>query len=127
VVVDVVTRIEAKRHPEGGGSIGKTELRAHHADDSAGSVVQRDRFADDVRVGAEAASPEGMTEDNDTLFRRFLVRGQGKAAEEGARLDHAEKIPQYAGAVETFGLSFAGEHHRRWTHRGDLHRLRVTR
>ena len=51
---------------------GKLEAGRHNADDYPGAIDQRDRFAKDFLIAAEASAPQAVTQDHHAVSSRLL-------------------------------------------------------
>ena len=87
------------------------ERRSHHADHLVAAAVQLNRSTDDRGIGAEAALPQRVAQDDDARRPlRFALLGLGEAAAQKRR--HAERVAQARGNAcrsQPLGLTRAGE------------------
>jgi len=60
-----------------------------HTNDNAGSIVQAQRFADDIRISGKAASPKSIAETTTRFLKPFSIIGAGKVSAQYGR--YAEK------------------------------------
>ncbi len=82
-----------------------TIARRQHADDSCGPRVQRDRSADDRRIGAEAAAPEAIAQDDCHLGIGRVVLGAEDAAEGGLNAERRKESRRHVHAADALGLA----------------------
>ena len=86
------------------------ERRIGDADDRQRVVVDLDRLADDVGIGAEVAPPQAVAEDDDRMAAgRDLVRRQQRAAELRADAEHLKVVAGDELARDLAGASAAAE------------------
>jgi hypothetical protein len=78
------------------------ERRWHDADDRVLVCVEPDGFADDGRIGGEAALPEGVREDGGGLRGGLIVRDEEVAAKRGGDAEDAEEIRGDPGSADGF-------------------------
>jgi len=65
-----------------GAEVSNVSAHTGQTDDGELTLVDQDRFADDVRVGAESRTPQTFAEDDHSLERAIAVRfalGAGRA------------------------------------------------
>jgi hypothetical protein len=93
------------------GVVGKEEAEAggENADDGGFVTAKADELADDRRVGAEAADPDGVGEDDDVGRVGEVVFGAEEAAERGARAEEGQEVGGGVGDFDLLGVAFAGE------------------
>jgi hypothetical protein len=85
---------------------GDDEIGGHHADDVERSGVELDGAADDGGIGAEAAAPERIGEDDGAEAGGLDIRGRDDGAERGAR---AHEWKDFGGdALDEGGLGGIG-------------------
>ena len=88
---------------------GEKKLRRHHTDNGVDILAERDRFADNRRVGGETALPEAMA---DKRYRAAGGRAFGwleASAYQRLRCQHVKEIWRYARCIELLGLLASGE------------------
>src|SRR6267143_3105650 len=84
-----------------------TKVRAHHADDVVRPAVQRNCFADDVRVTAKTALPQAIAQDDNEVFAILLFfRVEDTAEERRAFHDFEEAVANLNGG-NSFGFRIA--------------------
>ena len=86
------------------GSLGIVEALRHHADDGVRQAVERQRLAHGVRIGAQAAAPEGIADHHDCRRCRALPRPAPDSAPSWARAQHGKEGRRHLGGVQLFGL-----------------------
>ena len=107
--VDQLPAIEGERHVDLIVARRERELGPHHADDGVRLAAERDRAADNRRIGGEAADPEAVGQERDTIAAdRLLLRGE-RAADERRHAEHGEQVRRDARAVQPLGIAPAGE------------------
>ena len=62
-----------------------------HTHDDAGSIVQAQRFADDIRISAKAASPKFIAENHDAVVEAISIIGVGKVSAQHGRYAESAK------------------------------------
>jgi hypothetical protein len=96
--------IELKRDPDLRGRTEFTEIElAEYADDLIWLSAQGDRFADHVRVGAEAAGPQAVADDHDARTERHVLFGHECAAVFDRRAEQPEEIGRDPARLQLFG------------------------
>ena len=68
------------------------EARRHDANHRVGTIVQRDRLADRVRLSAEHAQPQAVADHRHRRRPGHALLGQEAAPERGRHADHLEEV-----------------------------------
>ncbi len=68
----------------------KIEARRHHADDDMRCSVERNRAADDIRIGTEVLPPRGVAQRNDGSGARAIVIRREAASDHWRDAEHVE-------------------------------------
>ena len=97
------------RHLEQIRNLWKAKIGREHAHHFVGQIVQRNRSADDLRVGSETPPPQLVVQhDNAVAADRFLLR-QKDATELSANAKHGKQICRRACADDLFWLALTGQ------------------
>ena len=96
--------VERERHDDVGTG-RPPEMRRQHADDFERVAVERDRAADDRRIGAEAPPPQRIAEQDDAVAADGFLLGAEIAAERRRHADHAEERRRDLERAHALGLA----------------------
>src|SRR5262249_38890902 len=86
----MLARIPAQRTPDL-CRVGVIEPRRHHADNGATATVERDRFAENIRVGFVTAPPQLVPDDRQALAPGTIFAGLKSAPDDRPRAQHVEE------------------------------------
>ena len=87
----------------------EAEVCGEDADDGGFVPAKADELADDGGVGAEAADPDRVGEDDDVGGVGEIVFGAEEAAEGGTGRDEGQEVGGGVGDFDLLGIAFAGE------------------
>ena len=104
-----VGRIDRDRRPELHLPRREIETWRHHSDDRRRSAVQRDRLAEDVRVGGEPALPHAVAQHDHVVLARRVFFGPEASSQRRADLQQLEHIPGHRRVREPLGPAGVGE------------------
>src|SRR5277367_1960973 len=101
----VLRHVVAEWRPDVGRAAGigerkRLEVGWQYANDLERNLVEHNRFADDVFVGAELANPVGMTQNDDVPTGGMVFVGREIAAEAGRDAERVEEILRDAQAED---------------------------
>ena len=91
------------------GGRGHLEALRHDTDDGVRLAVDPYGALQDIRVGFEAALPQGMTQDHDSRVPLLFVRRDDPPAHEGLDLEEIPDATRGEQPVQSFGLSIPRE------------------
>ncbi len=98
----------------------KVEALRHHTHDSAREAIERDRFAENVRIGAQTISPELITQNGDgRRFRPLFVRRE-IASQQRLHAHQTEEGRRRGGDIQPFRPFDPGPIESRWIAGSDL-------
>src|SRR5712691_10857071 len=85
----------------------RLEVCIHDADDVVGATTERDCFANDIRIAAEAALPESVAQNNDKVFAVYLFFRRENAAKQGLAFHDFEETVADLNAGHSLGFAIS--------------------
>src|SRR5262245_42218233 len=89
--------------------LNETEIWRQHTDYCVALIVERNRAANDTRVGIEAALPQSVADDGDALAAGTVLRREKIASERELRAEHGEEASGRVSPLQPLRLARAGQ------------------
>src|SRR5208282_4549776 len=90
-------------------AVWKLKAALHHADHDALLIVQRDFFAENLRIAAESSKPEAMTENRDRSGPRNVILRAKVATQLRCHTQDRKEICSHVSPGKLFWNSLAGK------------------